>query len=67
MKAVKVYLSDDLLSSVDACAKDQGRGRSNLIRHAVKGYLSRYGYKPEEYALNVHAKGSEGNSEAGPA
>jgi metal-responsive CopG/Arc/MetJ family transcriptional regulator len=70
LRCVKVYLSEEMLSAVNACASDQSRSRSNLIQHAVKGYLSRYKYwtgekvsKPGKNAMHVHAKASEGNSE----
>jgi metal-responsive CopG/Arc/MetJ family transcriptional regulator len=66
MKEIKVYLPEDMLAAVDDCAADQTRDRSNLIRHALKGYLSRYGYKPPETVenpLHVHARGSEGKNQ----
>lgn len=69
MKVLKVYLPDAVILALEGCAKDQGRTKSNLIRHALKGYLSRYGYKNlqdrPENVLHVHAKASEGSFEEG--
>lgn len=41
-------LSDQELALARACARDQERSLSNLVKHALTGYLSRYGYKLSE-------------------
>lgn len=66
MGCIRIYGMDPgLLEVATTCARDQNRSLSNLAKHALVGYLKRYGYKvPEggEKAVQAHGERLEGDN-----
>jgi hypothetical protein len=44
-KAITAWIEPELYALMRQCCTDQDRTVSSLLRHALRGYLSRYGYK----------------------
>lgn len=66
MGCIRVYgLDEDLVEVVTTCARDQNRSLSNLAKHALVGYLKRYGYKVPaggENAVQAHDESLSGKN-----
>ncbi len=66
VKPVRVYLPADEREAAEMFAAEQNRSVSNLLRHALSGYMVRYHRRPGNRALRVHGEALQGTERREP-
>jgi hypothetical protein len=64
-RPIHVTLDDDVYEALLAYAKAQDRSPANVLRHALRGYLSRNHALGPSDAMRVRATASQGGPAAG--